>query len=354
MSMSATATSSTAAINQQQPNCLFTVRAMYLGSEPMGELLEGENGSDVIQAPLKRTILRTNGSGRACQLSITNDSVLVTFHDTSQTPSPSPGSTSGQLKLPIDMLAYCGALRQLPYDKIKQREFETLDKTPFNASNIDPPLFVTIFRSIEKENTLYCHSFVIHRDEEAMELVKLVMEIYYNLIRLQEMEENNTSLNEINDILASVQPNANIDYKRSFNKETKELLNKLAVNSHSKIKILETIQSNIDKLNLNETKNEVEKEPKQQSQNDYLNELLNDYNKGQQTNQQNSPVRTIDRDAKQFDKEQTSSEHYMNEILPYIDFSNKELVKKLHESSQGTRKCKLLCSHRFIKQNIIK
>lgn len=150
------------------------------------------------------------------------------------------------------MLAYCGALRQLPFDKIKQREFETLDKTPLNDSIIDPPLFVTIFRSIEKESTLYCHSFVIHRDEEAMELVKLVMEIYYNLIRLQEMEENNTSINEINDILNSTEKNLKkdsnsnsnnnkLDYKRSFNKETKDLLtslsNKSKLNDTSNITI---------------------------------------------------------------------------------------------------------------------
>lgn len=60
-------------------NYLYSVKAMYLGNEPMGELLEGENGSDVIQAPLKRTILRTNGVGKECELSVTNDSVLVTF-----------------------------------------------------------------------------------------------------------------------------------------------------------------------------------------------------------------------------------------------------------------------------------
>lgn len=90
--------------------------------------------------------------------------------------------------LPIDLLAYCGALRQLPSSRIKEREFETLDKSPPVNTN-DPPLFVTIFRNFEQENTLYCHSFIIRKDEEAMELVKLVMEIYYNLIRLQELDE---------------------------------------------------------------------------------------------------------------------------------------------------------------------
>lgn len=95
--------------------------------------------------------------------------------------------------MPIDLLAYCGALRQLPANQIKGREFETLDKSPHTNPN-DPPLFVTIFRNFEQENTLFCHSFIIRHDEEAMELVKLVMEIYYNLIRLQELDE--TSLQD--------------------------------------------------------------------------------------------------------------------------------------------------------------
>lgn len=176
------------------PN-LYSVRAMYLGSEPMGELLEGENGSDVIQVPLKRTILRTNGLGKEVELTITHDSLLATAssqqqQQQQQAPPQSPLAMR-LLKLPIELLAYCGALRQLPADKIRTREFETLDKSPLvNALNdeINPPLFVTIFRSLESENTLYCYSFVLRRDEEAMELVKVVMEIYYNLIRLNEME----------------------------------------------------------------------------------------------------------------------------------------------------------------------
>lgn len=159
---------------------LYSVRAMYLGSEPMGELLEGENGSDVIQVPLKRTILRTNGLGKEVELTVTHDSLQA-----------SGPQAPRLLKLPIELLAYCGALRQLPPEKIRTREFETLDKSPLvNSLNdeINPPLFVTIFRSLESENTLYCYSFVLRRDEEAMELVKVVMEIYYNLIRINEMD----------------------------------------------------------------------------------------------------------------------------------------------------------------------
>ena len=57
----------------------FVVKAMYLGSEPMGELLEGENGSDAIQIPLKRTILRTENIGEEVELTLTPDSMLVLF-----------------------------------------------------------------------------------------------------------------------------------------------------------------------------------------------------------------------------------------------------------------------------------
>jgi hypothetical protein len=55
----------------------FIIKAMYLGCEPMGELLDGENGSDAIQVPLKRTILRTEGHGEQVELSMTIDSLLV-------------------------------------------------------------------------------------------------------------------------------------------------------------------------------------------------------------------------------------------------------------------------------------
>ncbi len=170
---------------------------MYLGSEPMGELLDGENGSDAIQVPLKRTILRTTEtSGDEVELSMTNDSLLVTFVRSKR-----------RLVLKVDLLAYCGALRQLPANRIKNREFETLDKSPVSNSN-DPPLFVTIFRNLEMENTLFCHSFIIRKDEEAMELVKLVMEIYYNLIRTQELEYE-TSLNDQDDNFSSLKNSTN-------------------------------------------------------------------------------------------------------------------------------------------------
>jgi hypothetical protein len=164
---------------------LYAVKAMYLGSEPMGELLDGENGSDAIQVPLKRTILRTENAGEEVELQMTSESLIVNFLNSKEKNSV---TIKPSLTLPIDLLAYCGALRQLPIDKIVEREFETLDKSPASSAN-DPPLFVTIFRNFELENTLFCHSFIIRKDEEAMELVKLVMEIYYNLIRLQELDE---------------------------------------------------------------------------------------------------------------------------------------------------------------------
>jgi len=180
-----------------EKNNLYMVKAMYLGSEPMGELLDGENGSDAIQVPLKRTILRTTeNSGDEVELSMTNDSLVVTFIRSQK-----------RLVLKVDLLAYCGALRQLPAKKIKDREFETLDKSPVSNSN-DPPLFVTIFRNIEMENTLFCHSFIIRRDEEAMELVKLVMEIYYNLIRTQELEYE-TSFNDQDENISSTKDSEN-------------------------------------------------------------------------------------------------------------------------------------------------
>lgn len=160
--------------NKQQNNNKnkLLIRAIYLGSEPMGELLEGENGSDAVQVPLKRTILRTDGHGEEVDLYVADQCLNINFHHQKRL-----------LNLPIDSLAYCGALRQLPSDQVNEREFETLDKIPQAKIDEDPPLFVTIFRNIENENTLLCHSFVLRKDTEAMDLVKLVMESYYDILK---------------------------------------------------------------------------------------------------------------------------------------------------------------------------
>jgi hypothetical protein len=176
--------------------CLYSIKAMYLGSEPMGELLDGQNGSDAIQIPLKKTIQRTDAHGDQVELTMTNESLIINFVN----------EKNKNIILPIDLLAYCGALRQVSgsnynnnnnNNRMKERDFETLDKSPNNCSS-DPPLFVTIFRHDDYETTLFCHSFVISKDDEAMEMVKLVMEIYYNLVRLQDMDDtidnNNTQM----------------------------------------------------------------------------------------------------------------------------------------------------------------
>jgi hypothetical protein len=152
---------------------IFRIKAMYLGNEPMGELLENENGSDVIQAPLKRIILRTSANGRKVQLLLTSEYLMIEFLD----------AQSEQINLPIEMLGYCGALRQMSNSEIKEREFETLDKSPGIVAESGPPLFATIFRNVENENTLYCHAFVFSSDEHAMELVRLMMQAYHEIFK---------------------------------------------------------------------------------------------------------------------------------------------------------------------------
>jgi hypothetical protein len=225
-------------------------KAMYLGSEPMGELLEGENGSDAIQVPLRRIILRTNFSGREAELKVTSTSLTFEYikHQSKDTDS--------LINLPIELLAYCGALRQLPHDKVVSREFETLDKAPMDEEDEKttnsnggrrymPPLFVTIFRSIESENMLFCHAFVLSRDDDAMELVKLVMEVYYSLVKMSEDAENEASADFNNDDSVT-----NVSMKKS--------------NS--------SIKFNTDNMNNNETID-------QSSANSYLKQLLSAYNK---------------------------------------------------------------------------
>ena len=194
---------------------LFVVRAIYLGNEPMGELLDGENGSDAVQVPLKRTILRTNGVGDEVDLIITDDSLYINHLKANNSINNINDNIKAKLiQLPIETLAYCGALKQLQPENINDREFETLDKTPVNSKvAADPPLFVTIFRSLEKENTLLCHSFVIRKDTEAMELVKNVMQVYYNIIEQLEQTEAlfNSSITNNNVVSNNVQHEENVN-----------------------------------------------------------------------------------------------------------------------------------------------
>jgi len=192
---------------------IFRIKAMYLGSEPMGELLENENGSDVIQTPLKRIILRTSTNGRKVQLLLTNEYLMVEFLD----------EQNDQISLPIEMLGYCGALRQTMNSAIKEREFETLDKTVKSAGS-GPPLFATVFRNAENENTLYCHAFVFSSDEHAMELVRLMMQAYHDMFKELELNTGKTVNDKFeNDLIQEIKT-LNIPTNSKMNGDKNEKL----------------------------------------------------------------------------------------------------------------------------------
>lgn len=203
---------------------LASFKAMYLGSEPMGELLEGENGSDAIQTPLRRIILRTSFTGQKVNLKVTENALNFMYQSSAQQQEDS----STQVNLPIELLAYCGALRQLAHENIVSREFETLDKAPQSTYDDEtgsrPPLFVTIFRCIESENMLFCHAFVLHKDEDAMELVRLVMEVYYNLVKMSEEEDELVTMNNSNNTTTTLNNNEMVDDDTAANNYLKQLL----------------------------------------------------------------------------------------------------------------------------------
>ena len=210
-------------------------KAIYLGSEPMGELLEGENGSDAIQVPLRRIILRTDFSGKEVELSVSNNSLTFTF---SQQVNGTNNSSDSTVPLPIELLAYCGALRQLAHDRVETREFETLDKAPTMQEQdalgmaVQPPLFVTIFRCIESENMLFCHAFVLRHDEDAMELVRLVMEVYYNLVKLSSEEDQDEGQN--NQVFVQLEGGEKRDNEAAAEKNEEEAADNDAASSYLK------------------------------------------------------------------------------------------------------------------------
>ena len=194
-------------------NFIYSVKAFYFGNKTMNELASDQSSLDAVQKPLKELFIQNQNKSEKVSITITTDSLLI---------SPIQENTSSfePIELPILSLAYCGALRQQNSIEIKEnlREFDTLDSSDSNRN--DPPLFVTVFRSFETIGSLNCFAFLVKHDEEVIELVKLIMEIYYNIIQLQEdLDENELKIEKID-------PNIKLEFeeisKPKVEKKTKD------------------------------------------------------------------------------------------------------------------------------------
>ena len=147
---------------------LYTANASYFGLNPMNELKDGENGADAVQSPLKQTLIKNNR--QEVQIIIETDKMTISFY------------YGSKLELKLDLLVYCGALTKQSSFAGNSREFETLDKAFLTNSN-EPLNFVAVFRNLEQGSGLNCHSFEISNNTEAMQMVKVLKEAYYNLVQ---------------------------------------------------------------------------------------------------------------------------------------------------------------------------
>ena len=136
------------------------------------------DGTDLVQDILRSQLARSDADiiGQEGSLSIDDYGEFLAFE---------PGDVKNQnLHLPIEHLAYCGALRRLrrdttdrrESDQLPQREFENVDlANRFPHLIVGPPIFVAVFHGFD--NAL-CYTFVTQSPDDACLLVMKLMRAF--------------------------------------------------------------------------------------------------------------------------------------------------------------------------------
>ncbi|CAF0763193.1 unnamed protein product [Adineta ricciae] len=136
------------------------------------------DGTDLVQDILRSQLSRSDEDifGQDGALSIDEQGEFLAFepHD----------PKNRTLHLPVEHLAYCGALRRMLYDKfdqrnpdqIQRREFENVDLANRFAQYITgPPIFVAVFHGFD--NAL-CYTFLTQNSDDACLLVMKLMRAF--------------------------------------------------------------------------------------------------------------------------------------------------------------------------------
>ncbi|CAF0967999.1 unnamed protein product [Brachionus calyciflorus] len=121
----------------------------------MNEFSDSIDGADACQSQIKKMILN---SKKEVKLSVMDKSIIIKY------------SNNESLTIPIGLLTYCGALKQLKPEKMNKREFETLDKVDKNSEKLSKPLFVATFRNIKDVKKFDCYCFYLNNDSQATQL----------------------------------------------------------------------------------------------------------------------------------------------------------------------------------------
>jgi hypothetical protein len=154
-----------------------TLLVQFIAVEPL-TFYSTSDGTDLIQDILRSKLARSDADifGQDGSASIDDKGEFLSFE---------PIDTKNRtLHLPIEHLAYCGALRRMrrdtsdqrDADQIYRRDFENVDLANRYAQHIiGPPIFVAIFHGFD--NAL-CYTFVTQSADDACLLVMKLMRAF--------------------------------------------------------------------------------------------------------------------------------------------------------------------------------
>jgi hypothetical protein len=154
-----------------------TLIVQFIAVEPL-IFYSTSDGTDLVQDLLRSQLARpdTDIFGQGGSLTIDELGEFLTFEPTD--------TQNRALHLPIEHLAYCGALRRMRHDptdqrdpdQIHRREFENVDLANRYAQYITgPPIFVAVFHGFD--NAL-CYTFVTQSSDDACILVMKLMRAF--------------------------------------------------------------------------------------------------------------------------------------------------------------------------------
>jgi hypothetical protein len=154
-----------------------TLLVQFIAVEPL-TFYATSDGTDLVQGILRTKLARSDANifGQEGSLSIDDNGEFLSFEPTD--------TKNRALHLPIEHLAYCGALRRMRRDpsddrnpdQILKREFENVDLANRYAQYIiGPPIFVAVFHGFD--NAL-CYTFVTQSADDACLLVMKLMRAF--------------------------------------------------------------------------------------------------------------------------------------------------------------------------------
>ena len=154
-----------------------SILVQFIAVEPL-KFHSTADGTDLVQGILRSQLARSDADifGQEGTLATDDHGEFLVFD---------PADTKNRrLHLPVEHLAYCGALRRMVYDsndrrdpdQIHRREFENVDLANRYAQYIvGPPIFVAVFHGFD--NAL-CYTFVTQSADDACLIVMKLMRAF--------------------------------------------------------------------------------------------------------------------------------------------------------------------------------